>query len=201
MDPLTPPESAGSESLTVTLLVTAALEALGVAYVIGGSMASAVYGLARATMDVDVVVDLRVEQVAPFVARLGSDFYADPVSIREAIARRASCNLIHLPSMFKIDLFMVGNRPWDRQQMARKQRRSLASANGPAAEVASAEDVILAKLDWYRQGSQVSDRQWRDVLSIIAVQGGRLHQSYLTLWAESLGVADLLQRALEEAKG
>lgn len=197
MAPLNQPESAGSEALTATVLVTAALESLGVPYVIGGSMASAVYGLARATMDVDVVVDLSEEQVAPFVARLGSDFYADPSSIREAIAHRASCNLIHLPSMFKIDLFMVGSRPWDRQQMARKQRRSLASANGPAAEVASAEDVILAKLDWYRMGNQV--RQWRDVLSIIAVQGERLDQSYLMLWAESLGLADLLLRALEDA--
>ena len=60
--------------------------------------------------------------------------------------------------------------------------------------------MILAKLDGYRQGNQVSDRQWRDVLSIIAVQDERLDQSYLKLWAESLGVADLLRRALEEAK-
>ena len=136
----------------MTVLVTAALEALGIPYVIGGSMASAVYGLARATMDVDVVVDLREEQVAPLVAGLGTDFYADPLSIRDAIAGRASCNLIHLPTMFKIDLFMVGDRAWDRQQLARKQRRSLDSADGPAAEVASAEDVILAKLDSSARG-------------------------------------------------
>lgn len=185
----------------MTVLVTAALEALGVPYVIGGSMASAVHGLARATMDVDVVVDLREGQVEPFVASLGTDFYADPLSIRDAIARRASCNLIHLPTMFKVDLFVVGDRAWDRQQLARKQRRSLDSADGPAADIASAEDVILAKLDWYRLGNQVSDRQWRDVLSIIAVQGERLDQSYLALWAESLGVADLLRRAQEEARG
>lgn len=164
-------------------------------------MASAVYGMARATMDVDVVVDLREEHVAPFVASLGTDFYADALSIRDAIERRASCNLIHLPTMFKVDLFVVGDRAWDRQQLARRQRRSLSSADGPAAEVASAEDVILAKLDWYRLGNQVSDRQWRDVLSIIAVQGERLDRSYLNLWAESLGVADLLRRAQEEARG
>jgi hypothetical protein len=198
---LTSPESAGSESLAVTVLVTTALEGLGVPYVIGGSMASAVYGMARATMDVDVVVDLREEHVAPFVASLGTDFYADALSIRDAIERRASCNLIHLPTMFKVDLFVVGDRAWDRQQLARRQRRSLSSADGPAAEVASAEDVILAKLDWYRLGNQVSDRQWRDVLSIIAVQGERLDRSYLNLWAESLGVADLLRRAQEEARG
>lgn len=194
------PESAGTESLTVTALVVSTLESLGVPYVIGGSMASAVYGMARATMDVDIVVDLRVEHVNPLVERLGSDFYADPLSIREAIAVRASCNLIHLPTMFKVDLFVVGLRSWDGQQLARRQRRSLQPSGGPEADVASAEDVILAKLDWYRLGNQVSDRQWRDILGIIAVQEGRLDRAYLDLWARSLGVDDLLARALEESQ-
>lgn len=184
----------------VTALVTTVLEDLGVPYVIGGSMASAVYGMARATMDVDVVVDLRAEQVKPLVDRLGADFYADPLSIYDAVARRASCNLIHLPTLFKVDLFVVGTRAWDRQQLARRQRRRLQSSGGPEADVASAEDVILAKLDWYRLGNQTSDRQWRDILSIIAVQGDRLDHDYLVLWAGSLGLDDLLARALEEAQ-
>lgn len=184
----------------VTALVTTVLEDLGVPYVIGGSMASAVYGMARATMDVDVVVDLRVEQVQPLVDRLGADFYADPLSIYDAVARRSSCNLIHLPTLFKVDLFVIGTRAWDAQQLARRQRRSLQSSGGPEADVASAEDVILAKLDWYRLGNQTSDRQWRDILGIIAVQGDRLDQAYLSLWARSLGLDDLLARALEEAQ-
>lgn len=189
-----------AEPIVVTALVSGVLESLGVPYLICGSMAGAVHGIARATMDVDIVAELRPEHVEPLVERLGDDFYADMLSIQEAVVRRASCNLIHLPTMFKVDLFVPQPRAWNREQIARRERRSLTSAPLPAADVATAEDTVLAKLEWYRKGNEVSDRQWQDILGIIAVQGDRLDRAYLARWARDLGVIDLLKRALEQAE-
>ena len=87
-----------TEPVAVTLLVIDALEQLGVAYAIGGSLASTVHGVVRATLDTDLVADLRREQAAPLVQALGPAFYADEAAIREAVERRSSFNLIHLSS-------------------------------------------------------------------------------------------------------
>lgn len=194
------PPAPALDAIAVTIAVTEALDEIGVPYVIGGSVAGAIHGLARATMDVDIVVDLRAEQVDPLVHRLGGDYYADADALRDAVARRATSNLVHRPTMFKVDLFVLKARAWDREQLARRQTHVLSAERGWAGAIATAEDTVLAKLEWYRKGNEVSDRQWRDILGIVAVQGERLDRSYLTRWARELGVADLLDRALSEAE-
>ena len=190
-----------SEPVAVTLQVTRVLEQLGVAYVIGGSMASTAYGRIRSTMDVDIVADLQSTHVGRLVQALGDDFYLDARSAHDAIERRASFNLIHLETMFKVDVFIPQDRPFDRQQLARGERQTIGAEPEHAAYVASAEDVILAKLEWYRLGGETSERQWRDVLGILEVSGERLDGDYLQKWAAALDVADLLEKALSEAKG
>jgi hypothetical protein len=187
------------EPAAVTLLVTEALEALGVPYLIGGSLASTVHGLVRTTQDTDLVADLRPEHVTPFVQRLGQDFYSDAEVIHEAIRRRSSFNLIHLKSMFKVDIFIIKQRPFDRSQFERRERQVVGDELEQSAYVATAEDTILTKLEWYRLGGEVSERQWRDVLGILKVQGDRLDLVYLQRWAIELNVIDLWQRALNEA--
>ncbi|MBN2005588.1 MAG: hypothetical protein JXA21_19675 [Anaerolineae bacterium] len=194
------PEMPLTEPLAVTLRVVEVLEALQVPYFIGGSLASAVHGVVRTTMDVDLVAALRPEHVAPLAAQLGATFYADEAMIRDAVARHSSFNLVHLDSMFKVDIFVTTGRPFERAQFERRALQTLSQAPPRAAYVTTAEDIILAKLEWYRQGGELSERQWRDVVNVIKVQGEALDLAYLRRWAEQLRVADLLERVLEESR-
>ena len=188
------------EPIAVTLVVVAVLEQLGVRYFIGGSLASAAQGAARATVDADIVADLRPEHIAPLVQALGAAFYFDRATITAAVRKWGSFNLIHLKTMFKVDIFVNKGRPFDQSQLERRVRQILATEPETSAYLASPEDTILAKLDWYRQGGEVSDRQWRDVISVLKVQRGRLDDNYMRTWAAQLEIADLLERVQREAQ-
>ena len=187
-----------AEPLAVTLLVAEVLENLGVPYLIGGSLASAVHGVMRATLDSDLVAKLQPSHVTPFVAALRDEFYADPEAILEAIEHRASFNIIHRETMFKVDVFVSRERPFDQAQFHRRVGLVVAQDPTRTAYIASAEDTILAKLEWYRAGGEVSERQWRDVRGVLQVQLPTLDFAYLSRWAIDLGVADLLERAKRE---
>ena len=189
-----------TEPLAVTQQVVNVLESLDIPYFIGGSLASAVHGVVRATMDVDLVADMRLEQVEPFVQRLGEDFYADAAMIRDAIRRHSSFNLLHLQTMFKVDIFIRRQRAYDRSQFERRISQTLSLEPEMTAYIASPEDTILAKLEWYRQGGEVSDRQWRDVRNVIDVQADRLDWAYLRQWAAQLNLSDLLERVRNESR-
>jgi hypothetical protein len=188
-----------AEQLAVVMIVVDALQALGVAYAIGGSFASAVHGVMRATMDVDLVADLNPEQVEPFVQALGHVFYADSEMIRDAVRRHASFDLIHLDTAFKVDVFVARPRDFDRAQLARRQLYALSQDPERVAYVTSPEDTILAKLEWYRLGGEISDRQWRDVIGVLKTQGQQLDRDYMEGMASELKVADLLNRAWAES--
>lgn len=176
--------------------VVEVFDRLGIPYVLGGSTASSVHGAPRATNDVDLVADVRSEHVQPLTEALQDEFYVEPTAIREAIRSQGSFNLIHFETSVKVDVFIRGDDAFRGAQLARRQVEAVEDA---AFQVLSPEDVILAKLSWYRDGGCVSDRQWRDVIGVVKVQGERLDKAYLEDWARRLGVEDLLQRALGEA--
>ncbi|MCU0241476.1 MAG: hypothetical protein MUF51_03530 [Vicinamibacteria bacterium] len=180
--------------------VLAVFRALDVRHCIGGSVASSAYGLVRASIDVDVVADLQAEHALPLVAQLSEGYYISEARVRDAIQRRASFNLIHFDTMFKIDVFVAKNRPFDRRTLDRAGIRRCVLLGGLEVPMVSAEDAVLAKLEWYRRGGEVSEKQWGDILGVLRVARDTLDCGYLQEGAVELGVGDLLKRALDEAE-
>ena len=181
------------DPIGVALLVTQALDRLGVVHTIGGSIASSLAGEPRSTIDIDIVAAVEAEHVVPLVAALEPQFYIDAVAFARAIADRRSVNLIHHDTQVKIDVFVAGGTPIDALQLSRRRE---ADVGGRRIFVHPPEDILLQKLRWFRAGGETSDRQWRDVLGIVRVQGQRLDCRYLEAQAAVLGVSDLLEKAL-----
>lgn len=185
------------DPIAIAVSVSRVLEALGIVHTIGGSIASSFAGEPRSTADIDFVVALEESDVASLVSRLSTEFYVDDLALRRAVRERSTANVIHHATQLKVDLFVAGGTPLDWQQLQRRQKVTLGP--GQTLHVHPPEDILLQKLRWYREGGGVSDRQWRDILGIVRVQGPRLDRDYLTLNAPVLRVGDLLARALSEA--
>lgn len=188
-----------TDLLAATARVVRAFDSLGVDYLVGGSVASSVFGEPRLTVDADLVARLLGQHAEPLVKNLTGEFYADLPAIASAIQNQGSFNLIHLETMSKVDVFVNWRSPFGEIQFSRRQKKSVGQVAPLELFFASAEDTVLAKLDWYRKGGEVSDRQWRDLLGVLKVQAAALDQKYLEHWARELGVKDLLRRALNEA--
>ncbi|MGH2345936.1 MAG: hypothetical protein ACRDG4_11960 [Chloroflexota bacterium] len=190
------------DGIAVTLLMTEALDALKIPYVIGGSFASVAHGIPRATNDSDLVVGVRPDQadrVTALVSRLEGAFLVSLDSALDALAHQGSFNAIHLDSLFKVDLFIPRLRLFEQMRLARGQRYALAQNPVRTAIISSPEDTVLAKLEWYRLGHETSEKQWSDVQGVLKLQGSGMDHDYLRRWARTLGVADLLSRALADA--
>lgn len=182
-----------AEPIEVTLAIGRILDALGVPWLVGGSLASSLHGIPRATQDVDIVADLLRDHVQPFVTAVEEDFYVSAEAVRDAVRRRATFNVIHLATMNKVDVFVLRHDPLARAEMDRRQFYLL--DENRKLPVASPEDIILQKLDWYRKGNRISERQWRDVLGVMKVCEHRLDRDYLARQALSSGLEDLLREA------
>lgn len=193
-------EPSAEDVLPALTPIVEVLEELGVRYHVGGSVASSVHGLPRATADVDLVAELELGQVDGLVSRLEDAYYVDRGAARNAVRRRQSFNLIHLDTTIKVDVFVPERRPFDEQEARRARLEALdPSPAGRLFFVKSPEDLVLRKLLWYRAGGETSERQWNDVLGILKVQADGLDHSYLHEWAAQLRLTDLLELALVAA--
>jgi len=181
----------------ITFMVIAALEECGINYLIGGSLGSSIHGIPRATLDADLVADINNAQVNRLVEKLKDEFMIDPDMIYDAIKRRSCFNIIHLKTMFKVDVFILKNNPYENTEFSRRKPELLPD-HDTSVNVATPEDIVLNKLLWYQEGGEVSERQWEDAKGIFKVQGDSLDYQYLEYWAESLGVKELLARLKQE---
>ena len=168
--------------IEVTLKVIKVFDKLGIPYHIGGSLASSAFGIARSTLDVDIVADIKAEQASDIYENLREEFYVDAEMILDAV-----------------DIFPLKHHPFDQQAFSRRLQKALSEDALHQVFFATPEDILLHKLTWYKAGGEVSDRQWNDVLGVLKVQGDQLDMVYLKEWAEKLNVFNLLMKAIHEA--
>lgn len=179
--------------------IGAVLDGLGVPYMVGGSMASAVWGEPRFTLDVDLVAALGPGDVAGLVDALRDDWYVDEAAVREAVRTRSSFNLIRLRRMVKVDVFVPPDIGLHASKWTRVRRARLDPENDLELPITSPEDIVLQKLAWFREGGGVSESQWRDVTALLRIRREDLDQAYLDEWSARMGLTDLLARARSEA--
>lgn len=176
--------------------VVAAFGALGIRHFIGGSVASSFHGATRSTMDVDVVCELTEDKISAFIAAFGRDFYISKSAVHDAVRRKSCFNLIHMPTSFKVDVFVSRGRPFDAESMRRSSSQRLGEGRTIDVPIATAEDSIISKLEWYQLTNESSERQWDDVSRLIKLLGDAADFDYLKHAAESVGVSDLLVQLL-----
>lgn len=186
--------------LSVLSQVTAIVNREGIRYVLVGSFASSIHGMYRSTADIDILADIKTEQVHSLFQALQNSFYVDEHVMREAVAQGRSFNAIHFDSVFKVDFFVAKSDDFARVQLNRRELRSISPGTDGTVYVATAEDTMLAKLQWYRSGNATSSTQWNDVVGVLATSKGNLDLKYLRAWAEKLGLNDLLEKAFAEVQ-
>jgi hypothetical protein len=177
-------------------LVVKLLEEAEIPFMLTGSFASSFHGRPRATQDIDMVIDPTGAALEAFSSSLSPEFYVSREAAEEALQRREQFNIIHRASGDKVDLIIRKDRPFSHTEFGRRRR---ASISGVKVDIASAEDIILAKLEWAKKGS--SQLQFRDALGIAEVQRKDLDIDYLKRWGRELQVESLLDKLLEEAEG
>ncbi len=180
------------------LIVAEILESLGISYLIGGSVASGIWGEMRYTQDIDLVADLKTSQIELLINAFSPRFYISEIAIKEAIALGRSFNLIDNQTGWKIDIFILTQEPFKQSKFLRRKKITV-DEMGRTLNFSSPEDTILQKLLWYGMTQNKSDKQWRDILGILKLQQSELDFVYLEEWANILQLSKELEQALRES--
>jgi hypothetical protein len=192
------PQTNSPGELKALAVFLAILDELGIVYALGGSMACSVYGKVRFTEDADIAVEPFPSVVDTLLKKLSSDFYVSPQAVRQALTQRGSFNVIHIAAAFKIDVFIRNETPFQKQLLLRRKQVTIPALPDAKVWAVSPEDILLLKLNWYKQGGCTSEKQWNDILGLAAVQKDRLNISVLIHWADELGVRELLENVLRK---
>jgi hypothetical protein len=174
------------------------LEVAGIPFMVAGSVGSSFHGQARATNDLDIVIDPTPYQLDHWLTLLGKEYYVDPDGARDALRHRSMFNIILFSEGFKADLIIRKDRPFSVEELQRRKKEDL---EGHPVPIATPEDIILSKLEWNR--ITPSERQVQDALNVAVAQWRNLDLAYLRKWAPDLGVTAQLEevlRAAEEAQ-
>jgi hypothetical protein len=170
-----------------------ALESQGIVYLIVGSFASIAYGEPRMTRDIDIVVDLKPDQVDRFCAAFPeTDYYVSTAAALQAVREGGQFNVIHPASGNKLDFIVARRDAWGQEQLRRRQRVLILP--GLSGYAASPEDVILGKMWYYQVGG--SEKHLRDIAGIMQVSGEQVDKEYVVRWAEQLGFSQIWQAVL-----
>ncbi len=170
--------------------VISELERAGIPYMLTGSFASTFHGVPRTTHDIDIVIDPTRTSLKTLLDGLSEDiYYVSPAAAWDAFSSRRQFNIIDLTTGWKVDLIMRKARPFSVEEFRRRQAVELL---GTTLYIATAEDTILAKLEWARKGE--SERQIRDVAGILSMCADTLDTDYIIRWARALKVQDLWER-------
>lgn len=187
-----------AEPIQITRQIAIVFEELNIPYYVVGSLASSLYGIPRATADADMTADIQQHHVHTLVQTLQKDFYIDEERIKKAVKQRSSFNIIHLDTMFKIDVFLLKDDDLSHEELSRREKFQVTEKTGQNLYLASPEDIILSKLQWYESGGCVAERQWNDVKGMLRVLDKRLDLKYLKRAATKRGILDLLEKILKE---
>jgi hypothetical protein len=147
-----------------------------------------------------MVAEMTEAHIPLLVKALETEFYIDAEMIQDAIQHQSSFNVIHLTTMFKVDIFVLKTDVASQEEMTRRGQYQISDTPDQSLFLASAEDVIVHKLYWYQLSGSVSERQWTDVLGVLQVQGEQLDYTYLERMAHQRGVHDLLTQAMKDAE-
>lgn len=176
------------------------LEELNIPYYIGGSIASSSLGIARATMDVDIITSLSLAHVEKIVRLLDENYYVDNEMIKDAIKHKSTFNVIHHDTSYKIDFFISKTTEYQQTIFERISRKKLVDKDDVIEVfICAPEDVILTKLIWYIERGGTSEKQWNDILGVLKIQKNTLDIEYLLHWAEKLSAKFELDKALNDA--
>ena len=184
--------------LVAMIPIIEVFESLGIRYYLSGSIACSVYGLPRGAQDIDVVADIQTEHVSALVKHLQGAYTINAQTLRDAIAQRNAFSLLHLSSLVKVDVMLPRGTPFDSLVSQRARQLSLIEGYQPI-WIASAEDVALMRLEWYRDCGATADDQWNDMLGVLKVQAPTLDLTYLRHVAHTLNDSGLLEQALIDA--
>jgi hypothetical protein len=188
-------EPRSAVSLHPLAAIVTQLHHFEIPHMLAGSFASTYHGDPRTTNDIDLVIDPSAEALEAFVGGLDAErFYVSAEAARAAFEHRGQFNVVLLDSGWKADLILRKERPFSRAEFERRQPAEIA---GVSVFVATAEDTIIAKLEWARAGE--SERQLRDVVGILDVSGEHLDREYIASWVEDLDLRALWARANAEA--